>query len=54
MTNDGYKDIPLVCMDCGCDFLWTAGEQKFFDDKGFTQPKRCKGCREEKRKQKKV
>lgn len=35
----------LRCADCGVIFPFTAGEQKFFRDKGFTPPKRCKSCR---------
>jgi CxxC-x17-CxxC domain-containing protein len=41
-----YEDKVLVCKDCGSEFTFTAGEQKFFDEKGFTnQPQRCKACR---------
>lgn len=42
-----YQDKTLVCKDCGKEFVWTAGEQEFFAEKGFTnEPKRCKECRE--------
>ncbi len=43
-----YKeDIELQCADAGCGtFTFTAGEQSFYDDKGFTPPKRCKKHRE--------
>lgn len=38
-------DKVLVCSDCGNKFVWTAGEQKFFIDKGLMNvPKRCKIC----------
>jgi len=41
------KDQVLVCVDCQKEFTFTAGEQQFFEQKGFTSPpKRCKGCRE--------
>lgn len=37
-----YKDITLVCQETGVEFVWTAGEQKFYDEKGLTnQPKYC-------------
>lgn len=39
------EDKYLICQDCGNKFLWTAGEQKFFLDKGLQNiPKRCKVC----------
>jgi hypothetical protein len=38
-----YRDRVLRCMDCGAEFVFTAGEQLFFADRGFkNQPKRCK------------
>ena len=41
-----YEDKVLVCADCGKEFIWTAGEQEFYAEKGFTnEPKRCKECR---------
>ena len=39
------EDKTLVCKECNSKFLWTAGEQKFFVDKGLKNiPKRCKIC----------
>lgn len=39
------EDRTLMCKDCGNKFVWTAGEQKFFLDKGLENiPKRCKLC----------
>jgi len=41
-----YHDKVLKCIDCGAEFVFTAGEQMFFADKGFkNEPKRCKGCK---------
>jgi CxxC-x17-CxxC domain-containing protein len=41
-----YTDKILKCMDCGSDFVFTAGEQLFFHDKQFkNDPKRCKQCK---------
>lgn len=43
-------DQLLTCVDCGQEFTWSAGEQDFFRDKGFTEtPKRCKACRQAKK-----
>lgn len=41
-----YEDKTLVCKDCGQEFVFTAGEQEFYDSKGFVNvPQRCKECR---------
>src|SRR5436305_6398332 len=41
-----FQDRILTCVDCGGEFVWTAGEQLFFADKNFkNEPKRCKGCK---------
>lgn len=42
-----FQDKSLTCADCGQDFVFTAGEQEFYDRKGFREiPKRCKPCRD--------
>jgi hypothetical protein len=38
-------DRVLNCEDCHQDFVFDAGEQRFFKEKGFTDPKRCPKCR---------
>lgn len=41
-----FQDKVLVCVDCSSEFVFTAGEQIFFADKGFKhEPKRCKVCK---------
>jgi CxxC-x17-CxxC domain-containing protein len=41
-----FQDRILKCVDCGADFVFTAGEQLFFHDKQFkNEPKRCKNCK---------
>lgn len=41
-----FQDKILKCVDCGADFVFTAGEQLFFHDKQFkNEPKRCKACK---------
>lgn len=41
-----YNDKTIVCKDCGAEFVFTASEQEFFAEKGFTnEPQRCKSCR---------
>jgi N-acetylglutamate synthase-like GNAT family acetyltransferase len=48
MTRSGnIEDQTLTCVDCGNAFVWSTGEQEFFQEKGFTDPpKRCKDCRQ--------
>ena len=41
-----YQDKTLTCRDCGAEFVFTAGEQEFYAEKGFqNEPTRCKDCR---------
>lgn len=41
-----YKDKVLTCVECGGDFVFSAGEQLFYADKGFkNEPKRCRACK---------
>lgn len=45
-----FEDKTLQCRDCGEEFVFTAGEQQFFQEKGFTNtPTRCPACRKAKR-----
>ena len=46
---DEYNDKVLRCIDCEEEFIFTAGEQLFFADKGLkNDPKRCKPCKSKK------
>jgi CxxC-x17-CxxC domain-containing protein len=41
-----YADKVLICRECGKEFIFTAGEQAFYAEKGFmNEPTRCKECR---------
>ena len=41
-----HQDKTIACKDCGEEFVFTASEQDFFEEKGFTnEPQRCKACR---------
>jgi CxxC-x17-CxxC domain-containing protein len=41
-----FQDKTLKCRDCGADFVWTASEQEFYQQKGFDNPPaRCPSCR---------
>jgi CxxC-x17-CxxC domain-containing protein len=49
-TENGFLDRAITCAECSEQFIWTSGEQKYFQDKGLLHaPKRCAPCREAKK-----
>ena len=45
-----YEDQTLKCEDCGKEFIFSAGEQEFYAQKGLVNiPKRCPDCRKARR-----
>jgi CxxC-x17-CxxC domain-containing protein len=41
-----FEDKTLTCRDCSGQFVFTAGEQEFYESKGFgNTPTRCADCR---------
>ena len=47
-----FTDKTLQCRECGQDFTFTAGEQEFHAEKGFTNtPGRCPNCRAQRKAQ---
>lgn len=41
-----FQDKTITCRDCGNTFVWTAGEQEFYQSRGFEhEPVRCRDCR---------
>lgn len=46
------QDKELTCKDCGQNFTYTTGEQEFFESRGFSEPTRCKACRDIRKNQK--
>ena len=45
-----FDDKTLNCRECGNDFVFTAGEQEFYQQKGLmNQPGRCPSCRNARR-----
>jgi CxxC-x17-CxxC domain-containing protein len=46
MADMELVDKVLKCVDCGGEFVFTAGEQLFFHQQQFrNDPKRCKPCK---------
>ena len=35
-----YEDKTLVCKECGAEFVFTAGEQEFYAEKGLKTTKK--------------
>lgn len=47
-----YQDEKLTCEGCGCEFVFTIGEQEFYAERGLTnKPKRCPECRKARKQQ---
>jgi len=45
-----YADRTLTCFECGEEFLFSAGEQRFFAQKNLlNEPRRCKKCQASRR-----
>ena len=41
-----FTDKTLTCKDCGQEFIWTSGEQEFYQARGLVnEPGRCSSCR---------
>ena len=41
-----FEDKTLICKDCASEFVFTAGEQGFYLEKGLlNEPQRCPDCR---------
>ena len=45
-----FTDKTLTCRDCGSPFVFTAGEQEFYQQRGLLhEPARCPNCRSQRR-----
>jgi CxxC-x17-CxxC domain-containing protein len=38
-------DQTLTCRECRQEYIFTAGEQAFYEERGYTAPQRCASCR---------
>ena len=49
-SNMSYQDRNLTCVECGQSFIFSADDQSYHAEKGYTnEPKRCTSCREARR-----
>ena len=47
-----FEDKTISCRDCGSDFIFTAGEQGYYLEKGLlNDPQRCPSCRANRRRE---
>jgi len=47
-----FLDRTLSCVDCGVEFIHSAADQEYYQQKGFvSDPKRCSSCRASRRAQ---
>ena len=45
-----YQDRTLTCQDCNSSFTFTADDQQYHAEKGYSnEPKRCPSCRSNRR-----
>lgn len=49
LTTEGNlnprADKLITCADCGDDFLHSSRDQEFYEQQGYTDPRRCRTCR---------
>lgn len=47
-----FEDKPIICADCGQEFIHSAEDQARYAERGFTnEPKRCRECRDKRKAQ---
>jgi CxxC-x17-CxxC domain-containing protein len=45
-----FADKVLTCRECGREFVFTIGEQEFYQSRGLMhEPRRCPDCRNQRR-----
>jgi len=45
MNYQNFQDQQLQCVECGQNFLFSSEDQEFYNQKGYSSPKRCSVCR---------
>lgn len=46
-----FQDRNIGCVECGQEFVFSADDQQYHSEKGYTDPKRCTSCRAARRSQ---
>ena len=47
--GNNWVDSTIKCVECNKNFIFSAGEKKFYEAKGLRLPKRCPACRDHRR-----
>jgi hypothetical protein len=50
--NNGRADQIIQCIGCKTEFVFSVGEQNFFEEHQLSPPKRCKPRRDQRREEK--
>lgn len=48
-AKEDKVDKTLICQECQQEFVFSTGEQEYFEKRGFSEPKRCASCRRKRR-----
>jgi len=48
-TATHIDDKTLTCTECRASVVWSIDEQRFYAERAFAAPKRCRPCRTVKR-----
>jgi DNA-directed RNA polymerase subunit RPC12/RpoP len=46
INMENFEEKTIKCKDCGKEFTWTVGEQRFYAERELQAPIRCKECRD--------
>ena len=50
LTAD-LEDRKITCKDCKQPFTFTVKDQLFYKEKSFQEPKRCRPCRDDRKRE---
>ncbi len=46
-----FQDRNIACVECGQEFVFSADDQQYHSERGYSDPKRCPSCRSARRAQ---
>ena len=46
-----FQDRNIACVECGQEFVFSADDQQYHSERGYSDPKRCPSCRAARRSQ---
>ena len=46
-----FQDRNIGCVECGEEFVFSADDQQYHSERGYSDPKRCPSCRAARRSQ---